>query len=56
LAFEKEPEDCQGFLNGYDWLISEHVGYHELAGRYILPTGRWLASRPVERMVYAETV
>lgn len=52
--FGMEPEDCPNFLNGYGWRIIEHVGYDELADRYIVPTGRRLASIPVERMVYAE--
>jgi len=54
--FGMEPEDCQSFLNGYGWRIIEDVGYHELADKYITPTGRRLASTPVERMVYAERV
>lgn len=54
--FGMEPEDCQSFLNGYGWRIIEDVGYHELADKYIAPTGRRLASTPVERMVYAERV
>jgi methyltransferase (TIGR00027 family) len=52
--FGMEPEDCQNFLNGYGWRIIEDVGYDELADRYIVPTGRRLASTLVERMVYAE--
>jgi methyltransferase (TIGR00027 family) len=52
--FGMEPEDCPNFLNGYGWRIIEDVGYDELADRYIVPTGRRLASTPVERMVYAE--
>jgi len=52
--FGLEPEDCPGFLKGYGWRIIEDVGYDGLAHRYIGPTGRRLASTPVERMVYAE--
>jgi methyltransferase (TIGR00027 family) len=54
--FGMEPGDCPSFLKGYGWRIIEDVGYDELAGRYIVPTGRRLASTPVERMVYAERV
>jgi O-methyltransferase involved in polyketide biosynthesis len=51
-----EPEDCPTFLKDYGWRIIEHVGYDELADKYILPTGRRLVATPVERMVYAERV
>ena len=54
--FGMEPEDCPSFLKGYGWRIIEDVGYDELATKYIVPTGRHLASTPVERMVYAERV
>ncbi len=54
--FGMEPEDCPNFLKGYGWRIIEDVGYDELADKYIVPTGRRLASTPVERMVYAEKV
>jgi methyltransferase (TIGR00027 family) len=54
--FGIEPEDCQSFLKGYGWRIIEDVGYDELTDKYIAPTGRRLASTPVERMVYAEKV
>jgi hypothetical protein len=43
-------------FKGYGWRIIEDVGYDELADKYIVPTGRRLASTPVERMVYAERV
>jgi methyltransferase (TIGR00027 family) len=52
--FGMAPEDCPGFLKGYGLRIIEDVGYDELADRYIRPTGRRLASTPVERIVYAE--
>lgn len=54
--FGMEPEDCQSFLKGYGWRIIEDVGYHEMADKYIVPTGRRLASTPVERVVCAERV
>jgi hypothetical protein len=34
----------------------EHLGYEELAERYVRMTGRALASTPIERMVYAVKV
>lgn len=54
--FGMEPEDCPAFLQDYGWQVIEDVGYDELASRYIGPTGRFLASTEVERMVYAEKI
>ncbi|AAM03623.1 TPA: class I SAM-dependent methyltransferase [Methanosarcina acetivorans] len=54
--FGMDPEEWPKFLERYGWKVVEHVGYEELAGRYIRPTGRELASTPVERIVYAEKV
>jgi methyltransferase (TIGR00027 family) len=54
--FGMEPADCPAFLRGYGWRIVEDVGYDELAGRYIDPSGRNLNSTPVERIVYAEKI
>jgi methyltransferase (TIGR00027 family) len=54
--FGMEPENCPNFLKRYRWRIIEDVGYDELADKYIVPTGRRLASTPVERMVCAEKV
>ncbi|MCQ1534751.1 class I SAM-dependent methyltransferase [Methanosarcina sp. KYL-1] len=54
--FGLDPEEWPDFLKEYGWKVVEHVGYEELAGRYIKPTGRELASTPVERIVYAEKV
>lgn len=51
-----EPENCPDFLKDYGWRVIEDIGYDKLADRYIVPTGRPLASTPVERMVYAERV
>ena len=53
-SFGLYPGDSAAFLKGYGWRIIEDVGYDELAGKYILPTGRPLASTAVERMVHAE--
>jgi methyltransferase (TIGR00027 family) len=49
--FGMEPEECPPFLQGYGWRVIEDIGYDELAARYIGPTGRPMASTPVERMV-----
>ncbi len=54
--FGMDPEAWPGFLEGCGWKIVEHLGYEELAERYIKPTGRELASTPVERIIYAEKV
>ena len=54
--FGMEPEDVPPFLQGYGWRVIEDIGYDELAARYIGPTGRPMASTPVERMVYAEKI
>ena len=52
--FGMDPESVAGFLGEYGWRVVEHLGYDELAGRYVKPTSRELASTPIERMVYAE--
>lgn len=54
--FGMDPEEWPVFLEGYGWKIVEHIGYEELAERYVKPTGRELASTPVERIIYAEKV
>ena len=48
------PEEIADFLFGYGWQLLEHLGYDELAERYVKPTGRILLSTPLERIVYAE--
>ncbi len=48
------PEEIADFLSGYGWQLLEHLGYDELAERYVKPTGRKLLSTPLERIVYAE--
>ncbi|MGB6063317.1 MAG: hypothetical protein WBG50_00815 [Desulfomonilaceae bacterium] len=50
------PQGVADFLRPYGWRLVEHLGYEELAERYVKPTGRELASTPIERMVYAEKV
>lgn len=52
--FGMHPEDVGDFLSGYGWCVLEHLGYEELAERYVKPTGRRLLSTQLERMVYAE--
>jgi methyltransferase (TIGR00027 family) len=52
--FGMHPEGVVNFLELYGWRVIEHLGYEELAERYVKPTGRELASTPIERMVYAE--
>ncbi|MDQ7092039.1 SAM-dependent methyltransferase [Desulfosporosinus sp. PR] len=52
--FGMEPEAWPGFLKEYGWRVIEDMGYDEMAENYVKPTGRTLASTPIERMVYAE--
>jgi methyltransferase (TIGR00027 family) len=52
--FGMDPEGAADFLAAYGWRVVEHLGYDELAERYAKPTGRELASAPLERLVYAE--
>ncbi len=48
------PEDVADFLAGYGWRVVEHLGYDELAERYVTPLRPELVSTPIERVVYAE--
>ena len=52
--FGMDPSDVADFVGAYGWAVLEHIGYEELAERYVKPTGRRLLSTPLERMVYAE--
>jgi methyltransferase (TIGR00027 family) len=52
--FGIDPEGVSPFLEQYGWRLVEHLGYEELAEQYITPTGRGVASSPVERVVLAE--
>jgi len=52
--FGMDPEGVPELLGAYGWRVVEHLGYEELAERYMPPTGRELATTPIERMVYAE--
>jgi methyltransferase (TIGR00027 family) len=51
-----DPEDVAAFLGDRGWRVLEHLGYDDLAERYVKPTGRQLLSTPLERMVYAEKI
>jgi len=48
-----DPDDVDGFIDGYGWSVLERPGYEELAERYVKPTERELKTMPVERLVYA---
>ncbi|ODA42751.1 SAM-dependent methyltransferase [Desulfosporosinus sp. BG] len=52
--FGMEQRMWSNFLKDYGWEVIEDVGYDELADKYVKPSGRILASTPIERMVYAE--
>jgi len=54
--FGLNPGDVEAFLSDYNWRLLEHLGYDELAERYVKPTGRNLLSTPLERIVYAEKI
>ena len=54
FLFGIDPENVADFIGGYGWRVLEHVGYEELAERYVKPTGRKLATLAIERVVYAE--
>jgi len=53
-VYGMNPENLTGFLDSYGWRVLEHLGYDELAERYVKPTRRVLSSTPVERIVFAE--
>ncbi len=48
------PEEVVDFLARYGWRVVEHLGYDELAEKYVKPIDRVSVSMPIERMVYAE--
>ena len=52
--FGMAPENVETFLGAYGWGVVEHFDYEVLAERYVEPTGRELASSPIERIVYAK--
>jgi methyltransferase (TIGR00027 family) len=52
--FGMDPQKAAKFLERYGWRVIEHLGYEDLAERYVKPTARVLSSMPVERVVYAQ--
>lgn len=52
--FGMDPEEWPGFLKPCGWQLAEDVSYAELAGKYVKPLGRDLASTLVERILLAE--
>ena len=52
--FGMNPEEWPDFLSQFGWKINEDIDFSELHKRYVVPTGRILASTPVERLIYAE--
>jgi len=52
--FGIDPEDVADLIGVYGWGVLEHLGYDELAERYVKPSGRELESMALERLVYAE--
>lgn len=52
--FGFEPGEVADFLSEYGWRMVEHLGYDDLAERYMKPTGRELPVMKIERMVYAK--
>lgn len=52
--FGMNPEAWPDFLKQYGWEVVEDVTYGELSKKYVQPTGRELASTPVERIVHAK--
>jgi methyltransferase (TIGR00027 family) len=52
--FGLDPNGVDDFVGEYGWRVTEHLGYDELHGRYVKPTGRALQSMAIERMVLAE--
>ncbi len=41
-VFGMDLEDVADFLGGCGWRVLEHLGYEELAERYVKPTRRKL--------------
>ncbi|HEY0736187.1 MAG TPA: SAM-dependent methyltransferase [Herpetosiphonaceae bacterium] len=52
--FGLAPDEVSPFLDQYGWRVVEHLGYEDLAERYVRPLNRGLASTPIERIVAAE--
>lgn len=54
--FGMNPEEWPQFLRGYNYKIVEDIEIKELEDRYVHPTGRNLASTPIERIIFAEKI
>lgn len=52
--FGMNPETWLDFLKQYGWQVVEDITYEELSKKYVKPTGRELASTPVERIIHAK--
>jgi methyltransferase (TIGR00027 family) len=52
--FGMDPSEVAGFLSGYGWHVLEHLGYEELAERYVKSSRSDLLTTSLERIVYAE--
>jgi methyltransferase (TIGR00027 family) len=52
--FGMDPSEVAGFLSGYGWHVLEHLGYEELAERYVKASRSDLLTTSLERIVYAE--
>jgi methyltransferase (TIGR00027 family) len=53
-VFGMVPSEVADFLMGYGWRVLEHLGYEELAERYVKSTRSELLTTTLERIVYAE--
>jgi methyltransferase (TIGR00027 family) len=51
--FGLDPDEVDGVLGRFGWQVEEHLGYDELAERYVKPTGRDLSWMAIERIVSA---
>ena len=54
--FGIDPEAWPQFLEEYGWRIIEDIGAEDLEEKYVKPTGRILASTPIERIIFAEKI
>jgi methyltransferase (TIGR00027 family) len=54
--FGFKPKEWPQFLENYGWRINEDIGGDDLTEKYVTPTGRKLASTPIERMILAEKI
>lgn len=54
MDFCKNPYEWPQFLKEYGYRIIEDIDIKELKERYLNPTGRNLASTPIERIIFIE--